>query len=243
MGQGPERLRVECAEARRVLRLTLDHPPENRITPGMLRGIAGALDRLEADDGPDVLVLAGSGRSFSKGFDEQVIDAAARSRTQRASLVAWNDVYSRLAASRKLTIAAIHGACLGGGLELALACQLRFCSERARLGLPELALGLLPGLGGIHRLVRLVGRSKALELLVGGDLVSAAEALRIGLVNRVVPQDGLAPAVQAFVRSVLSVERRRVWEAIELTALAERRGDGECLTATLEAILGDRIRY
>lgn len=240
MDQGLDRVGVELVDDGRVLRLTLDHRPENRITPGMLRDIAAALDLLEADEGPDLLVLGGAGRAFSKGFDEQAIRAAAQRRAHRASLVAWNDVYSRLAASRKLTIAAIHGACFGGGLELALACQLRFCSEKARLGLPELALGLLPGLGGIHRLVSLVGRSKALELLVGGDLVSAPEALRIGLVNRVVPHDSLGPAVQAFVRSVLLVDRRRVRDAIVLTALAERRGDEECLAATLEAILGDR---
>jgi len=223
-----------------LLLVTIDNRPDNRITPALLRDIEAAIDLLESDGGPSLLLLTGCGRAFSKGFDEDVIRATADTKEHRASLVTWNDVYSRLASSTRLTIAAVNGACFGGGLELALACHLRFCSEKARLGLPELGLGLLPGLGGIHRLVRLVGRSKALELLAGGDLLTASEALRIGLVNRVAPHDGLVSAVLAFVRSILTLDSEQVRTAIRLTALAERGGGEECTAATLDAIL--RVR-
>jgi enoyl-CoA hydratase len=236
-----EGCRIEVVENGFALRLVLDNPPQNRITPSILQAIGGALDRLESGKGPSLFLLTGSGRTFSKGFDEDEIRANAQSGMQRASLHLWNDAVSRLASSNGLTIAVVNGVCLGGGLELALACHLRFCSEKARLGLPELGLGLMPGLGGIYRLVHLVGRSKALELLVGGDLVTAAEALRLGLANRVVPHDHLDAAVAAFARSLSTLDRGLVRDAIGLTALAERTSGEESVAATVDVILADQV--
>jgi len=228
--------RVEVAAAGEVVRLVLDNPPDNRITPSILQALERTLDDLEGA-GRRLLVLTGSKRSFSKGFDEAVIRASAERGAQRASLLIWNDVVSRLAASRTLTLAAVNGACFGGGLELALACHLRFCSDKARLGLPELGLGLLPGLGGIHRLVGLVGRSKALELLAAGDLITASEAHRIGLVNRLVAHGGLDAAVNAFIQSLSTLQPWLLKEAIELTALAERRHGEDNVAAMVNAVV------
>lgn len=232
--------RVEVDADGGLLRLVLDNPPDNRLTPSILQALGRVLDDLESGKAPGLLVVTGSGRSFSKGFDEAVIREVAEAKAQRASLLLWNDILSRLAASRSLTIAAVNGACFGGGLELALACHLRFCSEKARLGLPELGLGLLPGLGGIHRLVHLVGRSKSLELLIAGDLITAAEGHRIGLVNRLLPHDGLEAGVKAFATSLSTLRPSLIGDVIKLTALAERcRGDDN-VAAMVDAVVGGR---
>ncbi len=235
--------RVEVDADGRLLRFVLDNPPDNRITPSILQALDRVLDDLEFGKAPHLLVVTGSGRSFSKGFDEAVIREVAEAKAQRASLFSWNEILSRLAASPSLTIAAVNGACFGGGLELALACHLRFCSEKARLGLPELGLGLLPGLGGIHRLVHLVGRSKSLELLLAGDMITAAEGHRIGLVNRLLPHAGVEAGVKAFVTSLSTLRPCLIGDVIKLTALAERRRGDDNVAAMVDAIVRGHHKY
>ncbi|MHC4178712.1 MAG: enoyl-CoA hydratase/isomerase family protein, partial [Planctomycetota bacterium] len=179
---------TETAENGRVLVVTLDNPPDNAVTPETLQAVGNALDALTSGGGPDLAVLTGRGGVFSKGFDVGVIHSHKDRSAHSGSLLLCNDVCSRIAECPRLVIAAINGHCFGAGLELALACHLRLCAEKARLGLPELSRGLIPGLGGIHRLVGLVGKAKALELIAVGDLITAEEAHRVGLVNRVLPR-------------------------------------------------------
>ena len=193
---------TETAENGRVLVVTLDDPPDNAVTPEMLQGVGHALDALAADGGPDLAVLTGHGKVFSKGFDVGVIHAHQDPSAHRDTLLLCHDVCSRIAECPRPIIAAIHGACFGAGLELALACHLRLCAEKARLGLPELSRGLIPGLGGIHRLVRLVGRAKALEMLLTAESVGAQEAYRIGLVNMVVSKDKLVPLTMEIAQNL-----------------------------------------
>jgi enoyl-CoA hydratase/carnithine racemase len=119
-------------------------------------------------------------------------------------------------------VAAIDGACFGGGLELALACNLRVCSRKARLGLTELSLGLIPGLGGIPRLIRVVGEAKALELMLLGDIVSADAALDLGLVSRVFPGEDFLRRTRMFVRTILGAGRDAVAELIDLVSAARQ---------------------
>jgi len=114
------------------------------------------------------------------------------------------DVVRRLETCGKLSVAAVNGFALGGGLELAMACTVRFAAENAKLGQPEVKLGLTPGYGGTQRLPRLVGRGRALEMLLAGDPVTAAEAHRIGLVNVVVPQSELLDYCRAWMAKVLA---------------------------------------
>ena|SRR5437867_2124561 len=219
---------AEVAENGRVLFLVLDNPPDNAVTPAMLSELAEGLDALVADGGPDLAVLTGRGAVFSKGFDVDVVRSHSDEDAHRESLAMCNDVVNRLEESPKPVIAAINGHCLGAGLELAMACHLRLCAEKARLGLPELSRGLLPGLGGVPRLAALVGRAKTLELVALADLIPAEEAHRIGLVNRVMPRDEFMVSVLGFARAVLSVDQVLVREVIRLSSpdsLRDRQAD------------------
>ena len=215
---------VEIAARERILEVTLSNPPDNRLTPAMVEGLYEAVTRLDSDD-LDMLVITGSRRAFSKGFDLEAMKSYGDAGTLGAALVLSNAVFSGIARSPKLTIAAINGACMGGGLELAMACHLRVCAEKTRLGLPEVWIDLIPGLGGFHRLARLVGAAKALELVALGDLITAEEALRLNIVSRVFPQDGFAERVSSFVGALAMANQKVIRELIRLAACSAPPGE------------------
>ena len=148
--------RVELAEG--VLTLTLCHPPANLLNMDVFVGLDEALELLETSDA-HLLVITGEKQVFSKGFDLELMASCSERRAMRRNLLETNAVFSRLAKSPKPTVAAINGYCLGGGFEMVLCCDFRVCKERTRLGLPEVWTGMLPGLGGIHRLARMVGQA------------------------------------------------------------------------------------
>jgi enoyl-CoA hydratase len=178
-----------------VAHLALDNPPLNLVTPALLDDLDEALAALEAADPGDVraVVVAGRGeRAFSAGSDVRGFEAH-RGPEGRAHFAREEAAASRLAALPMPTIAAIEGNALGGGLELALACDIRIAAQRARLGLPEVRLAVTPGAGGTQRLPRVVGAARAKELILTGRVLTAVEAERIGLVAEVVP-DGQAVA-------------------------------------------------
>lgn len=167
--------------------LRLDNPPLNLVTLDLTEALDDALGRIEADPSVRAVVVAGTGdRAFCAGSDVTEFESL-RGRVGEGKLVRENAVYDRLARLDVPTIAAIEGDALGGGLELAMCCDLRVASARARLGLPEVRLGVIPGSGGTHRLPALVGPAKAKEMILLGLALSADEAETIGLVNRVVP--------------------------------------------------------
>jgi enoyl-CoA hydratase/carnithine racemase len=213
----PRPCATELVENGRVLVLALDNPPDNAVTPLMLESLAEGLDTLAAESGPDLAVLTGRGSVFSKGFDVDVVRSHRDEDAHRASLAMCNDVVNRLEESHKPVIAAINGHCFGAGLELAMACHLRLCADKTRLGLPELSRGLLPGLGGVPRLAALVGKAKTLELVALADLIPADEAHRIGLVNRVLPRNDFMAGVLGFARAMLAVDPLLVREVIRLS--------------------------
>jgi enoyl-CoA hydratase len=173
----------------RVASLELDHPPLNIVDRELLDDIQAAIAELESAPPGDVRVVVVSGRgerAFSVGSDVKEFEAhRASGSAERFELEAR--IAQRLAGLPMPTIAAIEASALGGGLELALCCDLRVASERARLGLPEVRLAVTPSTGGTQRLPRIVGIAWAKELLLTGRVIDAAEALRIGLVNEVVP--------------------------------------------------------
>jgi len=232
-----DQCKVETLKAGRVLLLSIDRAPDNLVTPQMLASLGRAFDRFTRDSECEVAILSGTGRVFSKGFDVEVIRAHASRADQRTLLLLANDVCSRLAESSKPIVAAINGHCLGAGLELALTCHMRICTDKAWLGLPELGKGLLPGMGGIHRLVHLVGRSRALELIAAGGFLTADEAKLWGLVNRVVPQANFMESVLGFVDGILSVEPSLVRDVTRLTARAESQGDQTSVLETVDQIV------
>jgi enoyl-CoA hydratase len=183
-----------------VATLELDDPPLNLITGRLLAELDEALAAIEAAAPGDVraVVLTGAGdRAFSVGSNVKEFEAH-RASGGRARFELEARVAQRLAALPMPTIAAIEGDALGGGLEIALCCDLRIASERAKLGLPEVRLAVTPSTGGTQRLPRIVGISRAKELLLTGRIIEATEAERIGLVNEIVPAGSAVSRARAI---------------------------------------------
>ncbi len=166
----------------------------NALNGELLIELAAAFDLVEGDADVRALVITGAGRAFVAGADMQAFAEARDGFAGRDAALSGQDVMNTLAALPIPTIAAINGFALGGGLELALACDLRVAASGARLGLPEVTRGLIPGFGGTQRLQRLIGLARATDLVLTGRMVEADEALALGLVNRVVP-DAVAGAL------------------------------------------------
>jgi enoyl-CoA hydratase/carnithine racemase len=176
-----------------VLHVLLDRPPANALGLPIVEGLHAALDHADADAGVKVLVVA----SRIDGFFAAGADIKHMATVDAVGFKAYGDALrgalDRLAEPERISVAAVDGVAMGGGLELAMACTLRVGSARARFGLPEVKLGLIPGAGGTQRLPRLVGRGHALDIILTGRHVEAAEAHAIGLVDRLV-EDGQAEA-------------------------------------------------
>ena len=195
MAETADPIRVEREGAAALV--TITHPPVNAISRAVAVALLEALTAAEADPACRALVLTGDGdRHFSAGADLTEFPA---------DVTASVEVTRRLEASRLPVVAAVNGFALGGGCEIALACDLRICSANARFGQPEIKLGLIPGWGGTQRLPRLVGRGRALEMLLTGEQVDSARALAWGLVTRVVPPADLRR--EALVLAGLLAER------------------------------------
>src|SRR6266550_3719933 len=176
--------------------ITIDNPPVNALSPGVPDGITAAVDRGNADPSVKAMVLIGAGRSFIAGADIRQFGAApSRPASARRHYDVTDD-------SPKPVVAAIHGYALGGGLETALACHYRVAVPSAKLGLPEVQIGILPGAGGTQRLPRLVGPKAAMELITSGRHVPAAEAQKLGIIDEIAPEGQLKEAAIAFARKI-----------------------------------------
>jgi enoyl-CoA hydratase/carnithine racemase len=205
-------------ELGRVAHLELVNPPLNLVTRELLEELAAALALLAAASAGDVraLVVTGAGdRAFSAGSHVGEFEAQ-RGSAGRDRRVLDERVSSQLADLPMPTIAAIEGNALGGGLELALCCDLRIASVRARLGLPEVRLAVTPGSGGTQRLPRIVGPARAKELILTGRVIDAEEAKRIGLVNQVVPAGEARRAADAVAEEMAARGPLAVREAKRL---------------------------
>jgi enoyl-CoA hydratase/carnithine racemase len=187
-----------------VALITLQNPPANGYSHAMMRDLDEGILRARFDDAVHVIVLAGAGEKFfCAGADISMLDAVTPTFKYQFCLHA-NETLLRLEHTPKLVIAALGGHCVGGGLEIALACDLRIARRGSgKTGLPEVALGVLPGTGGTQRLARAVGKSRAIELMASGRLLSYEDALGLGLVDEV--RD--APDDAAFLASVLEHAR------------------------------------
>jgi enoyl-CoA hydratase len=203
--------------------LTLDRPKAlNALNESLLGQLDRALDLLEAEPALRVLIITGGGeKAFVAGADISELKGLSKQQGKRAGRRGQR-LFSRLEQSRLMVIAAVNGFALGGGLELAMACDIRVLSEKAVVGLPEVTLGLIPGYGGTQRLTRLVGSGHALELIATGRKVDAAYALSIGLANRVVPHESLLEVCRELAGSMLanaplavSAAKRAVRQAME----------------------------
>jgi len=181
-----------------VALVTIDNPPLNQLSAPLLAELEAEIDRLDGDDGTRAIVLLGAGeKAFVAGADIKEFPALQESGGQEGGAArGLHSVGHRMDAARKPFVAAIKGYCLGGGLELAMCCDVRICSDDARLGQPEIKLGLIPGGGGTQRLPRLVGPGRANLLNLGGEFIDAQTAYAWGLVEKVVPRDELVAAAR-----------------------------------------------
>ncbi len=185
---------VLCEREGRVAILTINRPDKlNALNEAVRNESLAHLEEIQNDDSVGVVVITGAGeKSFVAGAD--IGEFEGRSPLDQREAMRFPRVFDVMANFPKPVIAMINGFCLGGGCELAMSCDIRIASDRARLGQPEINLGIIPGGGGTQRMPRLVGLGNAMRLILSGDMVGAEEALRIGLVDQVVPHDELRAA-------------------------------------------------
>ncbi|MHB8303958.1 MAG: enoyl-CoA hydratase-related protein [Acidobacteriaceae bacterium] len=199
-----ENIRMEVRDG--IAFLTLDRPKVlNALNAATLRELQAAIDMLREDDAVRAVLLTGAGeKAFAAGADIQEL-AQVNAVEGRELALRGQAVFRSLETCDKPVIACINGFALGGGCELALACTLRIASETAKFGQPEVKLGLIPGYGGTQRLARLVGKGVALQMVLTANMVSATDALRLGLVNEVVAADQLLARGEAIARTIASM--------------------------------------
>ncbi len=190
--------------ADRVATLTVNRPDKlNALNAATIGELEQAIVEVSTRDDIGGLIVTGAGKAFIAGADISELSTqtpvGAKARALRGQRI-----FSMFERSRKPVIAAVNGFALGGGCELAMACHFRIASEFAKFGQPEVKLGICPGYGGTQRLPRLVGKGRALQLLLTGEMIDATEALRIGLVNRVVPGGELLATADGLLRQIMA---------------------------------------
>lgn len=202
----PENLLLEVKD--RIATVTINRPAAmNAMTRRTLEEIERVVAEIERDSEVRAAIVTGAGtKAFVAGADIAVMRDMISAEARELALLAHR-IFAAMEASSKPFIAAVNGYALGGGCELALACDIRIASNNAKFGQPEINIGILPGFGGSQRLPRLIGKGRALEMILTGEMIDAAEALRIGLVNRVVPQEELLEAARTLAAKIASKGR------------------------------------
>jgi enoyl-CoA hydratase/carnithine racemase len=223
-----------------VAEITFSNGPLNLLTHQVRERLGAAVRSAGRDSQVRVVLLTGAGtRAFSAGSDVKELQAAQASGTWRARALHELQLYETIDSLPKPTVAAIQGYCLGGGLELALACDLRVCGGESEFGFPEVRLGVFPAGGGTERLPRLVGEARAKELMLLGSRIDAAEAGRLGLVNRVVPRGGGLAAGRALAREVAgqpTLAAQAIVRVVEFGRERSLREGSEAAIAALEGL-------
>lgn len=201
--------------ADRIATITVNRPDKlNALNDDLMRELGIAIDEARERSDVGAVLLTGAGRAFVAGAD--IAELAGQNATEgKARAERGQRVFRKFEQSPKPTLAAVNGFALGGGCELAMACHIRLASDAARFGQPEVKLGILPGYGATQRLPRLVGKGRALQLLLTGEMIDAAEAYRIGLVNRVVPAAELLDAARSMLTGILAQGPLAVAQCIE----------------------------
>lgn len=225
--------RITAARQAGVARLAINRPEAGNAVMGQdLVALAAAVRDAQRDPEVRVIVISGSGpKFFCTGSD--ISELSGGVPDIGVHLGKWHDLVDCLEASEKPVIAALNGLAVGGGLEIALACHRRIAADTARIGLPELKVGLFPAAGGVRRLTRLIGAAKALDLVLGGDIMPAAAAQALGIVDQVVPAAELASAVDASAQKLAGYEPNAVRATLMCARTATLGVDTNELEATL----------
>ena len=219
------RLRVEEG----IAVITLDNPPVNVLSPKVLEELETNVDKVAADSSVKGVVITAAGiNAFCAGADVKTFALLGPERVPEMIRLG-HKIFSKIENLDRPVIAAINGLALGGGCEMTLVCDIRVSSDRARFSQPEVTLGLIPGWGGTQRLARLVGPAKAKEMIFTGQMVTAQEALRIGLVNKVVPDGEELRAAMDILRVIIAkasplavkIAKRVINQGIQSKSLSE----------------------
>ncbi|HMK39723.1 MAG TPA: enoyl-CoA hydratase-related protein [Bacteroidota bacterium] len=194
---------VTVTKERGYALLQLNRPDVlNAISRQLMTDLVAALEESDADDAVRCMIITGNDRAFAAGADiREMAEASATEMLTRDQFARWD----RIRKVAKPLIAAVGGFALGGGCELAMACDMIIASESARFGQPEITLGVIPGAGGTQRLTRAVGKAKAMEMVLTGRMITADEALRRGLINKVVPDESLMAEARAWAAEIASL--------------------------------------
>jgi len=211
-----EKVKLELDQ--RIGIITIDNPPANTLGKQTLEELEKALDFVCQDEKVKAVVLTGEGKMFVAGADIKEISQTSSAEEGKEMALIGQRLFNKIEKMKKPVIAAINGACLGGGMELAMACHIRFAAESAKFGQPEINLGLIPGFGGTQRLSRIVSKAVAMEWILTGDLYSAGEAYRLGLVNRLTPTEKVVEEAVLLAKKIASksgVIIQKAMEAIE----------------------------
>lgn len=225
---------LTLAVADRIATVTVNRPDKlNALNNATVGELETMVDELRTRGDVAAVVLTGAGRAFVAGAD--ISELATCTAAEAYALARRGQaVFRRIETSPKPVIAAVNGFALGGGCELAMACHVRFASDAAKFGQPEVKLGIMPGYGGTQRLPRLIGRGRALQLLLTGEIIDATEALRIGLVNRVVAGSELLDASRALAGQMIANAPRALALCIDAVdrGLGMTLDDGQALEAS-----------
>jgi len=219
-----------------IASITINRPDKlNALNKQAKQELAQLLDSIKHDSDTHVVIITGAGeKSFVAGTD---IGELVELNTESGKLFAQGgqEVFDRIENLGKPVIAAVNGYALGGGCELALACHIRIASENAKFGQPEVNLGIIPGYGGTQRLARLIGKGRAMEMILTGDQIDAQEALRIGLVNKVVPLGELMKTAESIAQKILSKGQLAIRLALKAVNITDETNltDGLALEASL----------
>ncbi|MBU8916678.1 enoyl-CoA hydratase [Bacillus sp. FJAT-29953] len=199
-----------------IATITLQRPPANALSSGLLRELSAVLDEIEPSREIRVVVIHGEGRFFSAGADIKEFTTVSSSEGFSNLGKFGQDLFDRMEKFPKPIIAAIHGAALGGGLELAMACHIRLVSETAKLGLPELQLGIIPGFAGTQRLPKYVGTARAAEMMLTSEPITGLETVQYGLANHAYPENEVLEQAYKLAGKIAKKSPGSVKAAIEL---------------------------
>lgn len=203
--------------------ITISRPESlNALNAQTIRELDSALDALDADTSCRVIILTGSGeKSFVAGADIKEFSDFGQEKAEELARTGQNILFNKIENMTKPVIAAVNGFALGGGLELAMACHIRYASENARLGLPEVTLGLIPGYGGTQRLPKLIGKGRANEMIFSAKMIPAARAKEIGLVNEVYPIEELLTKAKELADGIARNSPMAISKAIHAVNLSD----------------------
>jgi enoyl-CoA hydratase len=212
---------LKWSSEERVATITITRPPANALSSGLIKELETVLNQIENNDEIRAILIHGEGKFFSAGADIKEFTTVKSGEGFAQLSEGGQNLFERMESFPKPIIAAIHGAALGGGLELAMACHIRLVTESAKLGLPELQLGLIPGFAGTQRLPRYVGTARAAEMMLTSDPITGREAVQFGLANHAYKDDELIENAYILARKIAKKSPVSVKAAIQLLGYAK----------------------